>query len=256
MIRIEMPKGSYKPEFHRVTTNSVPKAHETTETCSAGLAGQNRVDDIRLKRRNLATIAVAFIILIGASLTTWLKVAGSARPVAQGDGLPSALAFNPKLELDANTAHGADRAVDVDAVTDVFPRIDLDPGMTIFVGALPYRIEEGKVEVLIVRTRRDSHWTIPKARFTSDTAMWNTVRDEAFNEAGVRGDTQRSVLGDYVFERGGRSKCVVVLPFLVKQVHVEWPENDRARRWCDQKTAAKLIASDELSELIEHFQPE
>lgn len=123
-------------------------------------------------------------------------------------------------------------------------------------GAVPYQIDEtGDVQILLVRNRSDSHWTIPKATQTAVKSSIETAAEEAFEEAGVIGQTNPRCLGTYHYQRNNRCYRVRVWPVSVEQVCNEWPENFRQRAWFPRRQAADCVTSDGLRSILRRFHP-
>jgi serine/threonine protein kinase len=121
--------------------------------------------------------------------------------------------------------------------------------------ALPYRIQEGELQILLVRTRRDSHWTIPKATQLSKNSLAFTADDEAFEEAGVIGVARSNPLGTYTYKLDGQWYRVTVIPFLVSEELSTWPEQSRSREWCTVEMATSMIRADGLRHMVRRFRP-
>ena len=121
------------------------------------------------------------------------------------------------------------------------------------VGALPYRVRDGVVEILLVRTRRDSHWTIPKRSRNPDQPVHETAAEEAFREAGVRGTAWRTGIGSYSYARKDRSYRVTVYPVEVTEQVETWPEQTRKHAWYTIGAAAIEAESGELTAIIRGF---
>ena len=113
--------------------------------------------------------------------------------------------------------------------------------------------EDGQVQVLIVRTLRDSHWTIPKVTQPNNRSRQESAVREAFHEAGVRGVAQAEIVGVYAYARNEKDYRVNVMPLLVQEIQQAWPEQRRARKWCSLELAGRLIKSDDLSRIVLSF---
>src|SRR5689334_19319612 len=63
-------------------------------------------------------------------------------------------------------------------------------------GVLAYKIgPHGKVQVLLVRTKRSKRWSIPKGKAESHLSLGDNAAKEAFEEAGVRGEVCGAAAG-------------------------------------------------------------
>ena len=127
-------------------------------------------------------------------------------------------------------------------------------------GALCYRLNDGKVEVLLITTRRSGRWIIPKGWPMDGQTPAGAAATEAWEEAGVTGKLSHQVLGFYAYDKGyggDRMPCVVaVFPLKVKKIAKDFPEaKQRRRKWVSQKKAATMVEQPELRALIKAFDP-
>lgn len=127
--------------------------------------------------------------------------------------------------------------------------------------ALCYRIKRGKVQVLLVTSRRTKRWIVPKGWPMEGRTPAESAVQEAWEEAGVRGRADGPCLGVYSYAKGrfetGDLQCVAMLyPVAVKALAKRFPEQgQRRRRWVSRKKAARLVAEPELARLIKDFDP-
>jgi 8-oxo-dGTP pyrophosphatase MutT (NUDIX family) len=122
-------------------------------------------------------------------------------------------------------------------------------------GVLAYRLQDDAVQILLVRSRQDTHWTIPKGTPDDGTTLQQTAAQEALQEGGVRGVPGSSPVGSYDYTKKGKRHRVVVFPLLVEEELSTWPEQFRERQWCDAEVASSLVTADGLGELIRGFRP-
>lgn len=128
-------------------------------------------------------------------------------------------------------------------------------------GALCWRERNGKVQVLLISSRRTGRWVIPKGWPEGDEKGHQSARREAFEEAGVEGKAKSDCLGlfSYIKHPDLRDAlpCVVaVFPLKVRKLADDWPEkSDRRRKWFSQKKAAAEVGEKELARLIRDFDP-
>ena len=126
--------------------------------------------------------------------------------------------------------------------------------------ALPWRVRDGAVEVLLI-TSSNGRWIVPKGWPMDGKAPHEAAAQEAWEEAGVRGEITSRPLGVFHFDKvkkDGRAKRleVQVFPLAVTQEAAGWPEADRReRRWLDQAEAAAAVSHAELSALLAAFSP-
>ena len=128
-------------------------------------------------------------------------------------------------------------------------------------GASCWRVKNGKIQVLLVTSRRSGRWVLPKGWPVDGATPVEAAAKEAWEEAGVSGNTMPVCLGIYSYVKelteDERLPCVVaVFPVKVKKQHTEWPEqSERRRKWMSLKAASKSVDENELSTLLSHFDP-
>lgn len=125
-------------------------------------------------------------------------------------------------------------------------------------GALCYRVREGKTEVLLVTTRGTGRWVIPKGWPIAGRTPGSAALREAWEEAGVVGKLTGTAVGVYSYTKGGgrnRMPCIVaVFPVRVKRTKDAFPEaGERRRKWFSRKKAAARVREPELRQLLETF---
>jgi 8-oxo-dGTP pyrophosphatase MutT (NUDIX family) len=129
-------------------------------------------------------------------------------------------------------------------------------------GALPWRVTDGKVEILLITSRGSGRWIIPKGWPMNGATPAEAAATEAYEEAGVEGKLSNAVLGFYSYRKriakdGDNLPIVVaVFPLRVKKMLKSWPEkHERKRRWMSRKKAAALVREPELAQMIRLFDP-
>jgi len=127
-------------------------------------------------------------------------------------------------------------------------------------GALCYRVQKDKVQVLMITSRTRQRWIVPKGWPMDKATPAQAAAREAFEEAGVEGKINGNCLGIYTYNKaveGDDLPLVVALFALkVKRIHAIYPERgQRRRKWMSLKKAAALVESPELSHIIKAFNP-
>lgn len=125
-----------------------------------------------------------------------------------------------------------------------------EPSGTQF-GAIPYRIVEGHVVFLMVTSRRSANWVFPKGSAMDGLTPWETAAEEAFEEAGVRGEIEREPIGSYLHPRNNDPSGLVrieLYPLLVTDQLDDWREEaQRFRHWALLPQVRRLLASKEAA---------
>lgn len=127
-------------------------------------------------------------------------------------------------------------------------------------GALCWRMNKGKCEVLLISSRNTGRWVIPKGWPMDGMTPAEAAAQEAWEEAGVSGRISDRAVGVYSYVKPldtTRLPCLaMVFPLKVKTVHDTWPEkSQRTRRWFTQRKAATKVDEHELRQLITQFTP-
>jgi len=145
------------------------------------------------------------------------------------------------------------------ALGHVLPR-DPKTARPLQVAALPWRRSaQGRVEVLLVTTRRSGRWSVPKGWPMIGRSSARAAAREAFEEAGVEGAVDGREIGrfDHVKRHPlfGRLRCtVVIFPLRVERQLGAWPEKrQRKRRWSTPEDAAARVGAGALRPIIRDF---
>lgn len=118
--------------------------------------------------------------------------------------------------------------------------------------AIPYRVVDGRVEVLLVTTR-GGRWTLPKGGIEPGASAEETAAVEALEEAGVVGRVEPTV-GDLTLEKRGRLHLVRVFPLRVATVLDRW-EEERVRRriWVGVAELPRFVERRAVVQLVVAF---
>jgi 8-oxo-dGTP pyrophosphatase MutT (NUDIX family) len=124
--------------------------------------------------------------------------------------------------------------------------------------ALPWR-RVPRFEILLITSRETRRWIIPKGWPMPGQSSAESAGQEAYEEAGIRGQMAAQAMGHYTYskrQRGGAKKRfrVDVFAMEVTEVLEEWPEaHQRARQWLSPAEAVALVEEPELAALIRTF---
>ena len=117
-------------------------------------------------------------------------------------------------------------------------------------GVIPYRVRKGNLQILLITSRKERRWIIPKGIIESNYSARNSAAKEALEEAGVKGGVHSKLLGIYRHRKRGRTCTVKVYPMRVTRIYKVWEEADRDREWVSLKKALKLISNDGLRQVM------
>ncbi|MBF0470616.1 MAG: NUDIX domain-containing protein [Gammaproteobacteria bacterium] len=120
---------------------------------------------------------------------------------------------------------------------------------------LPYRIQEGRVEYLMVRSSSGKHWVIPKGIHEPEMSAAESAAKEAMEEAGVRGRVLATAIGSYSYPKWG-AECEVEL-YAMEVTEVvgapEWEETHRGRSWVSLEKLLQSLKYTQIQGLVEQF---
>ena len=124
--------------------------------------------------------------------------------------------------------------------------------------ALPYRMRDDDVEILLITTRKKGRWSLPKGWPIRRSTPQKTAKIEAYEEAGVRGRIANERIGCFTKRRRRKLQSVLceveIFPLDVKRQQEDWPEKrERKRIWVDARKAAKLVKKPGLRRAIKNF---
>lgn len=120
--------------------------------------------------------------------------------------------------------------------------------------AIPIRMrKDGKAEVLLLTSRGKGRWGIPKGWPIPKRSPKGTARQEAFEEAGLKGRViSQGPIGRYSYCKSGLGEIVVqVFVMQVERQLREWPEKtERRTRWFTPAEAAARIPQRRLGRML------
>lgn len=117
--------------------------------------------------------------------------------------------------------------------------------------ALPFRQRNGKLEVMLITSRRTGKWGVPKGGIQAGMTPWASAADEAVEEAGVAGEVFDQQVGEYTYVKRERPQHVRVYLLEVQQVNRTWEEqHERDRKWLIYQDAADMVDAYPLRQLI------
>ena len=122
----------------------------------------------------------------------------------------------------------------------------------VHVAAVCYRLRDGELEFLLVRTR-NGHWTFPKGRVEEDASNADAAAREAYEEAGVKGSVEPLPFVCYRHCKpshlGSRRHIILVDAHLCKVKRLAPPlEEYRDPRWFSVPKAKRRLQKARTSE--------
>ena len=123
-------------------------------------------------------------------------------------------------------------------------------------GAICWRMHRSKVEVLLITSRDTGRWVIPKGWPMDKRSPSEAAQQEAWEEAGVRGDIADTPIGHFNYVKLLTPKrsceCVVkAFALRVSELVDKFPERkERRRKWFAAEKAARMVMEPELRQLL------
>jgi 8-oxo-dGTP pyrophosphatase MutT (NUDIX family) len=133
------------------------------------------------------------------------------------------------------------------------PRLGSKPAQA---GALCWRRNEGRLEILLVKGRKSGRWVLPAGWALRGRPLASTAEREAWEEAGVSGTVANRVMT--VVPKRKRYRLageiewqMAVFPLRVDAVFDVYPEaGERQRGWFSPEEAAKLVHPSSLGPVL------
>lgn len=130
------------------------------------------------------------------------------------------------------------------------------------VAALCYRVNsKKKFEVLLITSRGSKRWVPPKGWPIDGLTADEAAAQEAFEEAGVKGQVSRTALGCYAYtnnpeQAGSPPAEAIIFPLQVKKLAKNFKEKGQRKiKWFSPKMAAMLVQEPKLKKIIRKFDP-
>ena len=128
--------------------------------------------------------------------------------------------------------------------------------------ALCYRFKKKSAvpEMLLITSRDTGRWVIPKGWPMEGKMCHQAAEREAYEEAGVKGETGAERIGFYMYSKGMdqglKVQCMVqVYPLVVLDMLKSFPEKgSRKMEWVSFQEGAKRVAEPMLKDLILSFE--
>ena len=118
-------------------------------------------------------------------------------------------------------------------------------------GVIPYRIMDGKMEVMLITSSASKRWVIPKGLIEPNMTPEDSAAKEAWEEAGVLGQVFPNLMGIYEYYKSGCTWQVDVFLLQVETVLDNWPEAyKRKRQWVSIPKAIKRVDEPDLKLIL------
>ncbi len=127
------------------------------------------------------------------------------------------------------------------------------------IAALPWRVRDGRFQILLVTTRETKRWVIPKGWPMAGKTAWEAAAVEAFEEAGVAGTIAELPCGSLEYRKRRTRSADTLIRVSVYAMEVtdearRWPEmRERKRGWFSPAEAKSRVGEPGLKQIIAEF---
>jgi len=116
---------------------------------------------------------------------------------------------------------------------------------------IPYRINNGSIELLLITSIKKQRWIFPKGYIEFNLSAFESAKKEAFEEAGVIGENETVELGSFELKKKDRSSHVKIFSMEVTKELKDYPEkNLRKRKWFTVKDALESIENTDIKNFV------
>lgn len=122
-------------------------------------------------------------------------------------------------------------------------------------GAIPYLYVGGKLRVVLITSRTNRNWILPKGRRIPGMSRKDSALQEALEEAGLRGRRAGTRKFRAVIERPDKKTIDLTLyPMKVDKLMKRWPEDHQRRRVVvSVSRAEELLAFPGLKKMLRQW---
>lgn len=116
---------------------------------------------------------------------------------------------------------------------------------------IPYRINQGELELLLITSIRKKNWIFPKGFIAFNLSAFESAKKEAYEEAGVIGENETVELGSFELKKKNGVSLIRVFSMEVTKELKDYPEmNLRKRKWYSLNEAVAKLKIEELKPFI------
>lgn len=116
---------------------------------------------------------------------------------------------------------------------------------------IPYRVNQGQLEVLLITSIRKKKWIFPKGFIEFNFSAFESAKKEAYEEAGVIGENETVELGAFQSKKKNGISLIRVFSMEVTKELNDYPEkNLRKRKWFGSDEAIEKIDGTELKTFL------
>ena len=116
---------------------------------------------------------------------------------------------------------------------------------------IPFRINNNKLEILLITTIKKKKWIIPKGIIEENLTEVESAEKEALEEAGVIGNVKPELIGKYKYKKWGGKCRVMVYALKADKILDRWDESFRDRKWIEINKVGEYILDKNLIKIID-----
>lgn len=116
---------------------------------------------------------------------------------------------------------------------------------------IPYRVNDGKLEILLVTSIRKKKWIVPKGYIEFNLTPFESAKKEAYEEAGVVGSNETVEVGQFINEKKSVKELIKVYTMEVDEELDDYPEkNLRKRKWFSYEEAVEKVQNAQIKNFL------
>ena len=120
--------------------------------------------------------------------------------------------------------------------------------------AIPFRIIDSRVEILLITSLKKKKWILPKGIIEPNLSAQESAAKETFEEAGISGEVYLDKIDIYTYAKWGGECQVQVFALKVEKIHRNWLESDlRRRKWFAIDDAIDIVERKEIKRSLQKF---
>jgi 8-oxo-dGTP pyrophosphatase MutT (NUDIX family) len=122
-------------------------------------------------------------------------------------------------------------------------------------GVIPYRKNNGVLEILLITSIKKKKWIIPKGYIEFNLSPFESAKKEAFEEAGIIGSNETIELGTVELKSGMGVTHMKIFSMEVIKTLDDYPEKDlRKRKWFSAEEASTKVTIPDIPKMIASLQ--
>ena len=119
-------------------------------------------------------------------------------------------------------------------------------------GIVPWLIQDNQLMIVLITARKPvCKWILPKGHIEKDLPPELSAANEAYEEAGIKGEISSDIIGSLTRSRQGQKLYVNYYPMRVTEIFDDWAEKDeRERKIIDVNEACDMVTDKKLKRII------